>query len=337
MSAFNFNQYLFFEKYAASIATKGLFSNPGLKPEREVNYEITFKQEISKNLGLVFGAFYSERRDQVVAYQYSQAYPESYMSYTNMDFGTTQGFSLELMMRAEKHISFNANYTLMFARGTGSDANSTINLLRSGSPNMRFLSTLDDDQRHKINFEVSYRLGKNEGLKSQRVDKKTNTVKEIHWLQYTTITLGVGAGSGFPYTRSSVWHSNVVGVGDRVVVGSINGSRMPWVLTSDLSIQKGFPLALKKKEDGKIEKSGTLFVGLGISNLLGYRNVKTVYDYSGDPVDDGFLTAREFQQYIASRENPESFIDYYSIMMRGNNSDRLGSPRTFVLQLSFTF
>jgi len=338
MQPFNPVTYLYFEKYADQNTR---FANPGLKPEKNVNYEIGFKQLINKENGLnmEFAAYYSERRDQVVAYQYSQAYPSTYISYTNMDFGTVQGFVLGLNMRPEKgRISFRTNYTLQFARGTGSDPNSTINLIRSGQPNLRTLTTLNDDQRHKLNAVVTYAFGYNDGP-SKTVQKKNGKVKVHRWLQLAGATLAVGARSGLPYTRSSVPYSSIItGQGSRVVEGAINGSRMPWTIDGNLQIRKGFMLNLKKDSQGKVEKTGILQFALAIRNIIGYKNQRQVYSFTGSRMDDGFLTAKEYQQYIADQENigtVAAFIDYYRIRMEGLNP--YGSPRTFELQVSFQF
>jgi outer membrane receptor protein involved in Fe transport len=323
--------YLFFEKFANEGAA---FSNPGLKPERAVNYEIGFNQMIGGNMSMEFGAYYSERKDMVVLYQYSQAYPQTYISYTNMDFGTVQGFSFGLNKRPGKgeRASFNANYTLQFAKGTGSDPNSTINLIRSGQPNLRTLTTLESDQRHKINFGVTYAF-QPEDAKIQVVNKKANTKKEYQWLKNVTARIEMRVGSGFPYTRSSTPFSTIAGQGTRVVEGAINGSRMPWTIMGDFVVRKNFDLVLKKDEKGDPKRRGGLEVGLAIYNILGYKNITSVYTYTGSRMDDGFLTAKDFQQYINNQENPASYIDYYTIRMEGTNP--YGSPRTFELQLSF--
>ena len=333
---FNPVTYLYFEKLAQTSGTSPL-SNPGLKPERSVNYEIGFKQLINKQLGLAmeFSAYYSEKRDQVVAYQYSQAYPSTYISYMNMDFGTVQGFVLALNMRNNNRVSFRANYTLQFAKGTGSDPNSTLSMLRSGSPNLRTLTALDNDQRHNLSMVVTYGFGHGEGPVTQRQTKK-GKVKETKWLQNAGITLEVVAGSGMPYTRSSVAYSQVLsGLGTRVVEGGINGSHMPWVLDGNLTIRKGFVVGLKKDAGGTISKSGRLMFALAIHNIIGYKNERFVYSYTGSRLDDGFLTSKDYQQYINERENVASFIDYYTIRMEGLNP--YGSPRTFELQVSFAF
>jgi outer membrane receptor protein involved in Fe transport len=327
--------YLFFKENAAKSST---FSNPGLKPERSVNYEVGFKQLINKDMSMEFAAYYSERKDQVVAYQYSQAYPNTYISYTNMDFGTVQGFILGLNMRAgeKKRASFRANYTLQFAKGTGSDRNSTLELLRSGQPNLRQLTTLNADQRHKVNLIFTYVFGPGDGPTNRAFNKKKGTLKEYKLLQNAGVAVQLGAGSGLPYTRSSTPYSTIISnQGKRSVEGAINGSRMPWLIDGDIRIFKGFVITLKKDDKGKIVKTGDIQVALSIQNVIGYKNETQVYSYSGKRIDDGYLTAREFQQYITTRENPASFIDYYTILMEGTNP--YGAPRTFKVDVSFSF
>ncbi|MCL2131409.1 MAG: TonB-dependent receptor [Lentimicrobiaceae bacterium] len=327
--------YLFFEKFANQ--SSYYFSNPGLKPERSVDYEIGFKQVVVPDkMSMEFGAYYSERKDQVVVYQYAQAYPQTYMSYTNMDFGTVQGFSLGLNLRASKssRASFNANYTLQFAKGTGSDPTSTANLIRAGQPNLRTLTTLDNDQRHKINLMITYNFLRDDAMIRVQ-NKKAETFKEYRWLQNVGATLDMGVGSGFPYTRSGVPYSSIVNQGSRVVDGAINGSRMPWVITGNLNIRKGFDLALKKDASGKVEKSGHLLVGLAILNIFGFKNPTSVYSYTGSREDDGFLTSKDYQQYVATQENVASFVDFYTLYMEGLNP--YGSPRRFRLDLTFSF
>ena len=105
-------QYLFFEEYAKN---SNYFSNTGLKPEKSIDYEVGFRQKLSTNMALNIAAYYSEKRDQVQVYRYTEAYPATYYSYTNIDFGTTQGFTIGLEMRKDKHVGFTTNYTLQFA------------------------------------------------------------------------------------------------------------------------------------------------------------------------------------------------------------------------------
>jgi outer membrane receptor protein involved in Fe transport len=329
--------YLYFSTYSTRSESSPL-SNPGLRPERNINYDIGFEQAINRHLKVSFSAYYSEKRDQVQVYHYSQAYPASYYSYTNMDFGTTQGFILGMVLQRVKNLSFTASYTLQFAKGTGSSSSSSLALIRSGAPNLRTLTVLSFDQRHKINFNLIYQFldGPNyNGPITRKEIKNTGRIREIKWLQLAGASLQFAAASGLPYTASSEPYSTIVSQGARVVKGSIYGSRMPWIFTCDLNIWKGFPLVLKKSDDPRARKTGSLSIHLTIKDLLELESIMSVYSYTGSPVDDGFLTASKFQQYVAAQENLASFTDYYTIGMEGIN--RLGQPRRFELSVRFEF
>jgi hypothetical protein len=329
--------YLYFNTYSVRSENSPL-SNPGLRPEKNINYDIGFEQAISKYLKVSFSAYYSEKRDQLQVYHYSQAYPTSYYSYTNMDFGTTQGFILGMEMHRIKNLSFTASYTLQFAKGTGSSESSSLALIRSGAPNLRTLTVLSFDQRHKLNFNLIYQFleGANyNGPITRKEIKNTGRIREIKWLQLAGASLTFSAASGLPYTASSEPYSTIANQGTRVVKGSIYGSRMPWLFNCDLNIWKGFPVVLKKSDDPRARKMGSLVVSLSIRDLLELENIMSVYSYTGSAVDDGFLTASKYQQYVASQENITSYTDYYTIRMEGVNS--LGSPRRFILSVRFEF
>jgi outer membrane receptor protein involved in Fe transport len=328
-------KYLYFSTIAASGST---FNNTGLRPEKNINYDIGFEQAINKKLKVSFSAYYSEKRDQLQVYHFSQAYPASYYSYTNMDFGTTQGFILGMEMRRTTNLSFTASYTLQFAKGTGSSAESSLALIRLGQPNLRTLTVLSFDQRHKLNFNLIYQFDMGpayNGPITKKEIKNTGRIREIKWLEMSGVSLTFSAASGLPYTASSEPYSTIVGQGTRVVKGSINGSRMPWMFTCDLNIWKGFPIVLKKSDDPRARKMGAIVVSLAIRDLLELDEIMSVYSYTGSAVDDGFLTASKFQNYIAAQENVTSFTDYYTIGMEGNN--RLGQPRRFNLSVRIEF
>jgi len=331
--------YLYFDPYARRSGNSGSqLPNPGLKPSRDINYEIGFEQGIGKNMKVNIIAYYSEKRDQLQVYHFSQAYPTSYYSYTNMDFGTTQGFIFGLEMRRVKNLSFRTNYTLQFAKGTGSSATSSLTLIRSGAPNLRTLTVLSFDQRHKLSLSLTYAYGAGNaynGPISKKEVKNTGKVREIKWLQLAGANLTFSGNSGAPYTASSVPYSTLVSQGERLVQGSINGSRMPWGFGCDLNIWKGFPLVLKDSDDPRARKLGSLQISLAIMNLLQLDEIQSVYSYTGSPTDDGFLTATKYQQYIANQTSPTSFIDYYTIRMEGLN--RTGGPRLLNLSVRFEF
>jgi len=334
--------YLYFNTYATRSGNgnaNSLISNPGLRPDRSIDYQIGFEQAFSKGtMKIDFLAYYSEKRDQVQTYHYTQAYPQAYYSHINMDFGTVQGFKLGLTMRKIKNLNIRGDYTIQFAKGTGSTANSTLNLIRSGAPNLRTLTLLSYDQRHKFNLTFNYQFGMESDYKgpiTKKTIKNTDRTREIKWLQGTGVYLTFAAGSGFPYTQSSEPYSTITGAGQRVVKGRISGSRMPWIFDCNLNIYKGFPVILKNDDDVTKRKMGQIVVSLAISNLFNFDKIQSVYAYTGSATDDGYLTAAKFQQDIASRTDITSFQDYYTISMEGYN--HLGAPRTFNLSVRFEF
>ncbi|MDR1791974.1 MAG: carboxypeptidase regulatory-like domain-containing protein [Bacteroidales bacterium] len=330
--------YLYFSTKARASSSSPL-SNPGLKPEKTIEYQIGFNQMIGNNLAIDFSAYYRENRDKVTMYNYLQAYPESYYSYTNMDFGTTQGVQVGVQARQGDNFYFTANYSIQFAKGTGSTATSAATLIASGQPNLRTLTTLSYDQRHSINATLNYDFGstykKNYVLKARNV-KVGKKVKEYKPLEGVGVTLTLKAGSGLPYTRSSEVYSSIVSLGQRQVEGSINGSRLPWSFNADLKVWKTFMFNVNKKEDGSAHLCG-LELSITVSNLLGFKQARTAYSYTGEPDDDGFLTSTKYQSYIAARESVQSFWDYYTIMMNQAWNNPWGAPTTAEFGIRFTF
>jgi hypothetical protein len=316
--------YLFFEDYAKN---GSYCSNTGLKPEKSIDYEVGFRQQLADNMALNLSAYYSEKRDQVQVYRYTEAYPATYYSYTNIDFGTTQGFTIGLEMRKAKHVSFTTNYTLQFAKGTGSSSTSAQNIIAAGQPNLRTLTTLAYDQRHVLNANVNLSCGAGDGL------PLTINNKKIYPMENAGMNITAKAGSGLPYTRSSTIAS-LTGQGANQLVGSIYGSRMPWQYSCNIKLYKYWRLKLKNNDDKRGRRDATLQTYLDINNIFNFSNITSVYRYTGNASDDGFLTAEEFQNYISQQTCPESFIDYYTYVM---TAGRLGSARVITLGAMFNF
>jgi len=296
--------YLFIDKYNNS---DNIISNPNLRAQRSVDYEIGFRQKVGENAALNICAYYSEKRDQIQSYRFTGAYPNTYYSYENQDFGTVQGFMLEMTMRGTKNLTFRASYTLQFAKGTGSSSGSNLAIIASGQPNLRTLTNLSFDQRHRItaNIDLRFDQGVNyNGPITVKQKKGTDTKKEIRWFENAGVTLLLSAASGMPYSRSGVVYS-ALGWGERTkpqLQGAVNGANMPWTFQCDVRIEKAFILNLASKKDknesGKRNnKPGLLSVYLDFVNILNIKNVQSVYQYTGSAKDDGYLSSSLFQQY----------------------------------------
>jgi hypothetical protein len=140
--------------------------------------------------------------------------------------------------------------------------------------------------------------------------------------------LTLTGGSGTPYTKSS----KIVQYGQMgPILGSINGSRLPWQFLLNLKIDKDFNFSMGK---GK-KKSATINVYIEILNLLNTKNVTGVYPATGSPSDDGYLSAPEYQNQISAQVSEASYRDFYSIYM--DRPFNYSSPRQTRLGLMFNF
>ncbi len=334
--------YLFISKRNSA---NDIVNNPNTKPQQSIDYEIGFRQKIGAKSSISISAYYSEKRNQIQAYRFSGAYPNTYYSYQNIDFGTVQGFTFAYRMNRTKNVTLSANYTLQYAKGTGSSTTSQLSILAAGQPNLRTLTRLSFDQRHRIGVNLDYRYDDGINYNGPKSEKKVmvdgkETVKTINWLANTGVSLLFSAASGTPYTRSSTPFSTIVDGTSSRLSGSINGSDTPWQFQCDLRIDKTFVFNMNKNakdKDGnaKSAKIGYLTIYLDIQNLFNFKNVISVYDYTGNPDDDGYLSAAEYQQSIQSQIYVPSFINYYQ--MRVQNPYNYSRPIRASLGITFGF
>ena len=326
--------YLWIDKYGSN--ANNVINNPRLKPSKTIDYELGFRQAIGESSALSLAAYYREERDQIQAYRYSGAYPTTYYSYDNIDFGTVQGFTVSYDLQRTKNITLRASYTLQFAKGTGSSSTSGLAIIASGQPNLRTLTNLSFDQRHKLAATIDYRFGWGGDYNGPTVRKEKNgKVKETKVLEGFGVNLNFSAGSGMPYSRSSKPYSIYVSGTKSQLSGTINGSNMPWIFQCDLRINKSFMLSLKKDDKGETTKRGFLDVYLEVLNLFNFKNVIYVYEYTGNADDDGYLTATEYQQQINSQVSVPSYSNYY--LMRMQDPYNYTRPTRVVLGVSFSF
>jgi len=319
-AVFNPLSYLFWE-----FDSNPTMTNPNLKPEKNVNYELGFQQKLSNSSSINISAFYIESRDQIQSYRYTGAFPKTYYSYNNIDFGTVKGLTVSYDLRRTGNVRIRANYTLQFANGTGSNPETSSALIRSGQPNLRNLIPLDADQRHAIQMNVDYRYG-------EGTDYNGPVIAGVQVLKNAGFNITMQGGSGTPYTRSSKISSLVSTT--NIIQGSLNGSRMPWFFRMDGRLDKDFSLAAGKDAKGK-KKEYYLNVYLQVLNILNARNIQGVYAATGNPDDDGYLAAAEYQSQIYSQLDPQSFIDMYSI--RVNNPYNYSSPRMIRIGVGLNF
>jgi len=259
------------------------------------------------------------------------AYPRTYIMFDNIDFSTVKGLSAAFDFRRTGGSKINLNYTLQFADGSGSNANSGANLAQSGQPNLRILTPLDFDQRHSFVINYDYRFGAKKEYKGPTFQTKKG--KTVQVFEDIGFNLSFLLGSGTPYTRW-ISPSNSFAAGRSSILGQINGSSKPWNFRTNLRIDKNIPLTFGR-EDSDNRKTGNLNVYLQILNVLNTRNVLNVYSFTGAADDDGFLSSTQAQAALLQANSAASYSDMYTIRMR--NANNFSLPRQTRIGVLFTF
>jgi len=292
--------------------------NPNLRPEKTIDYEVGFQQKLSNSSAIKVSAYYKELRDMIQSRVITNTFPVTqYTTFDNLDFGTIKGFSFNYDLRRTNNFELTANYTLQFADGSGSDANSSRGINSRGP--IRTLSPLRFDERHRINAILDYRYGSGKFYNGPRIN-------DIDIFANTGLNVQITAVSGRPYTQ----RRTVVPFGGTGFQGGINEARLPWTTKVDLRLDKSFKLF----DDGSSGRKA-LYINayLRVQNALNTRNVVGVYSVSGDPLNDGYLQSSfgedRKQQVEDNGQSVSNFVDAYN--WRLLDADLFTLPRRIYL------
>ncbi len=294
------------------LAATGCSSNPSLRPTNTTKYEIGFRQRIGPRSAATVNGFFHQINNLIQIRDIRFASPSGYSRYENVDFGTVKGLEFAYDLRRTSGVAINANYTLSYARGTGSGSGTTGAIVWIDETPPNFISPLSFDQRHKFNVSLDYSLGHGEGP----------TLVGTKLLQNMSFNILLTAGSGFPYT----------GILNPIPVttsraplpsGAVNNDRMPWANRIDVRVQRRFSVT-----DGS-----RITAFLWIQNLLDTVNIQNVWRYTGLPGDDGFLAIPEGQQFLDSAP-PVAEVLYRH---RNRSLGNYGLPRLTRLGIRFDF
>lgn len=306
-------------------------NNPNLKPQKTIDYEVGFQQKLSNRSALKISAFYREMRNMVQITRVVQAYPQSYKTYGNLDFGTVKGLTLKYDLRKSRptdNVRLKAYYTLQFAQGTGSDFETQQNLINSEQPNLRTVTPLNFDQRHQFTITGDLRFPER--------DYNGPTINGKKILKNTGLNIQSNFGSGTPYSALtySIPEVSTSGAGTRAISGGINSSRKPWQFRVDAQIDRDIRLKFGGG-DGEKQKVRNLNVYVRINNLFNNMNVTNVYGKTGNPDNDGYLSAARWQRRIEEQRSEEAYRDMYRMKVR--NPFNYGIPRTIRLGARLDF
>lgn len=276
--------------------------NPAMKPERTTSYEVGFTQQIGSSAALDIVGFYKEVSDymqlanRIIALNGSE-FSLSY--YGTGDFGITRGMSVNLSMRRLKGFLAEFNYTLMEARGTGSDPASNFNIAWIGEQYPTIINRLDFDQKHTGSAVIDYRTPQSAGL-----------------LSGIGLSAVYSFGSGQAYTPSAVV-STLFDRGWNKPLSAINAGTMPWYNNLDIRLEKTFNLS-----------GYELNVYALMLNALSQENVRNVIPTTGRPDTDGWLETAAGQIWLQGQTALFPAADAAALYNdRLRNPSNYGSPR----------
>ena len=322
--------YLFWDN--ASYNSAGtFFSNPNLRPERTTEFALSFRQILSESIMIKVRAFYKELRDMIAGVKVNEAYPRTYNAYSNVDFGTVKGLTAEILLSPQSgNLQVQASYTLQFADGTGSSSVSQLNLINSGSPNLRTTIPLSYDTRHQFKLFGVFNFGETKEKDPSTATKYLGPRGKFFEAIFRNlgVSMTLYGNSGVPYSRQILPTPTQLINGSQggSLLGSLNGARLPFEFYNDLNINKDITIYFGKKKDNNVNrKKATLQLYMNIQNLFNVQNIVSVYRATGSATDDGYLTSPNYQSAILSQFSPSSYINYYS--MKVNDPYNYSMPR----------
>jgi len=248
-------------------------SNPDLRPEKTIDYEVGFQQKVSNSSAIKLSLYYRELRDMIQARTFNFVPTVgSYQTFSNIDFGTVKGFVFSYDLRRTNNFQLNASYTFQNARGTGSNATSSAGI--NGQRNIRTLLPLSFDETHALTLVADYRYGSGNAYNGPRIG-------DTDILANFGVNLLLNAISGRPFST----FAEVTSPTGASVRTNINENRLPWVFTADLQADKNFSFKLSEESNRNLGVN----VYLRIQNLFDLDNVVGVFPVSQSPDDSGWL------------------------------------------------
>ncbi len=300
------NLYVGLDFYEARVTAGSYypFPSPLLKPEKTTQYEIGLTHQLGDNVAFDIDAYYKDVQDLTqIFHQYS--IPKAYDIYANTDYGTIKGVDMALILKRTHNIRMDLRYTLSYASGTGSYANTAyiINWQNPDSP-VKTTNPLDYDQRHSFNCVVEYRTGAKEGPK----------LGTSYPLENTSINFLLTAGSGTPYTPTLIY--------DEATENAVTPHPVDKI---DLKVER------------RIKVSGLEITPyIWVKNLLNTDNIIGVYEGTGKPLETGFLRTDVGQTNIQNGiDNGDPYKEKYEL--KQYNPTNYSNPRMVFFGLRTSF
>jgi outer membrane receptor protein involved in Fe transport len=224
----------------------GLLGNANLKPQKTINGELGYKQELSSSSAIEITAFFRDIRNLAGTATDPTVVNGTSVRYgiiKNSDFGFIKGVVLSLEQAFANGFYLTADYTFQIAKGNASDPAQAYNAAAAKTELEKRIVPLNWDQLHTLNLTSNY------------------TTKS-GWGFGAIFT----AGSGFPYTPDYNLRA-----GSPPSVNPLNSQRKPAKYNLDLNLTKSFSFG----------NSQRLQLYAKIDNVLDTGNQQGVFSDTG--------------------------------------------------------
>ncbi|MBI5325775.1 MAG: TonB-dependent receptor [Ignavibacteriae bacterium] len=255
---------------SARLRGNQILGNPNIDAQKENSYSIAYTSQLSDDFAFDVTAYYKDIYNQIGTL-YRAVLPIPYYQYTVSEYGNSKGLEFTFRKRANQvdHIGFEINYVI--ASVTGTSTNAGDNYLLQTDPftgQQTYPLTeypLNYDRTHKVNFNLNFNWGENQGP----------SIAGIQPLENTVISLTSVFQTGRPYTKVDLKGQQV---------GEKNGERGPTYWMTDLRLSKQFYF---KDWFGEGAGKTSIEFFIDIFNLFNRRTASDYYVITNDPDNDG--------------------------------------------------
>ncbi len=235
-----------------------LYGNPNLHAEKTIAYEFGVHHAFNDVLSLKIAGFFKDIRG-LIDTEKRGVPPITYQMRVNKDYGSVRGIEAVFSKAYSNYYSFLLSYTLSWAMGNSSSDRQGYDYDYRGIPLPLREYPLDWDERHRItfSFDVNVPPGEHPVAFGWKL-----------W-DYWGFNVLMEYGSGLPFTPTDSLAGEIIKEGKEVTP---NCMRMPYRMTWDVSLNKGF----------KLGRMGINFV-VQIKNIFNKKNWLRVYSDTGTP------------------------------------------------------
>ncbi len=262
----------------------------GLEPIRTTSYELGFRQQLGQSAAFDITGFYRNDKGQIRVERITAPASSRISTYnllTNGDFVTTRGLEFKFNLRRVNRLQAQLNYTLTKAEGTGSSENAYVGAIERSTNAPTRVSPVDFNQQHKGSILLDYRFGRNDGgpLLSQLGANVIFSFNSGH--PYTFVDFPPGG-------QINAYNAGVDYMDDvrtREALEPVGSSTTPWNFLTDLRLDKTFAIG----------SSLDVTLYARVNNLFNTKNTINVFQATGSPDDDGYLSRPNYSDGFISQ------------------------------------